>query len=67
VLLNLKSAFLNLKSSGPITPADFREGERLLKPPQEAAQSRVLWARILYSLWQGQLTPDSRPSRAGGC
>ena len=31
-----------------VTPADSRKGERPLKPPQGAAQSRVFWARILY-------------------
>ena len=31
-----------------ITPADFLCGERLLKSPREAAQSRFLWVRILY-------------------
>ena len=30
-----------------VTPADCRKEERPLKPPQGAAQSRVLWARIL--------------------
>ena len=32
-----------------VTPADCRKGERPLKSPQGAAQSRVLWVRILYS------------------
>jgi hypothetical protein len=43
-----------------VTSADCRKGERPLKPPQGAAQSRVLWARILYwginvvfFLWSG--------------
>lgn len=31
-----------------VTPADCRKGERLWKPPQGAAQSRVIWVRILY-------------------
>ena len=32
-----------------VTSADCLKGERLLKPPWGAAQSRVLWVRILYS------------------
>ena len=31
-----------------ITPADYRKGERVWKPPQGAVQSWVLWVRILY-------------------
>ena len=32
----------------PLLQQTAARGERALKPPQGAAQSRVLWARILY-------------------
>ena len=32
----------------PITPVDWREEERVWKPPQGAVHSRVLWVRIFY-------------------
>jgi hypothetical protein len=62
-LLNLKFSFqnrepargvgvrrTNLKSLGSKTPADYREGERALKPLTGDGQSRGLWAQIFYCL-----------------
>ncbi|MGB6281010.1 MAG: hypothetical protein WBG91_12435, partial [Syntrophobacteria bacterium] len=50
--VKIESCFGVLESMKSQTPSTNQQtaarGERLLKPPQGAAQSRVLWVRILY-------------------